>query len=146
MDQNSEKIGRRKFLTSLMGAVIAVAGGMGIFMAGGFLYPVARKKPEPRFICFSGDVPHDKPLEISDPAGRKVLLMRKQDGSLMAISTTCTHLGCTVYYREAKKIFECPCHQGVFDYEGNPVSGPPQTPLERYPVDIRDEMVFIQFS
>ena len=78
--------------------------------------------------------------------GRKVLLMRRKNNELMAISTECTHLGCSVYYRPGKRIFDCPCHQGVFDFEGNPISGPPTRPLERYPVEVRESKIFVHFS
>ncbi len=84
--------------------------------------------------------------EIKDPKGRTVLLMRQSTGSLMAISTICTHLGCNVFYREKKAHFECPCHQGFFDMEGNVISGPPQRPLDRYPIEVRDGKVFVQYT
>ena len=146
MEDKSKSVSRRGFIVSLMAFFASVAGILGIFIAGGFLYPVARKNPEPLFICMTDEIPDSEPLVILDPAGRKVFLMRKPDGSLMAMSTVCTHLGCNVYYRKGKEIFECPCHQGVFDIEGNPVSGPPQIPLERYPVGIRNKMVFVYFG
>lgn len=146
--ENDEKvvIERRKFLSKLMLGGFALVGASSLFVAAGFLYPVSVKKPEPRFVCLVDQIPPDKPLEIEDPFGRKVLLMRRDDGELMAISTVCIHLGCMVFFRPQTKVFECPCHQGFFDYDGNPISGPPQTPLERYPVSVRDRMVFIQFS
>ena len=112
----------------------------------GFLYPIPRETPPALFACLESEIPNGKPLEISDPQGRKVLLMRKADGGIMAIRTVCSHLGCTVFYRPKTKMFECPCHQGVFDEEGNPVSGPPQTPLGRYPIEARNGKIFIQFA
>jgi cytochrome b6-f complex iron-sulfur subunit len=124
----------------------ALATGAFALISAGFLYPVPRRRPRATFVGFLSRVPETEPLEIRDLRGRKILLLRASGGDLLAMSTVCTHLGCAVYYRPDKKMFDCPCHQGVFDREGNPVSGPPQRPLERYPVEVRDGKVFVQFS
>jgi cytochrome b6-f complex iron-sulfur subunit len=51
-----------------------------------------------------------------------------------------------VYYRPQKKVFECPCHQGVFDADGNPTAGPPVSPLNKYETEVRGGKVFVQFA
>lgn len=48
---------------------------------------------------------------------------------LTIFSSTCTHLSCNVIWREEDKIFECPCHAGRFDANGQPIAGPPTKPL-----------------
>jgi Rieske Fe-S protein len=143
-----ELIDRRQAMNKLSLGTLSVLGGFGVFVAGGFLYPIPKKKPPALFVCLESQAPEAKgqSLEIQDPRGRKVLLMRETDGGLSAIRTVCTHLGCAVFYRPDKNIFECPCHQGVFDAQGNPVSGPPETPLQRYPLEVREGKVFIQFA
>ena len=144
MVENVEDQGRRSFLGTLSATAMAVAGGVFAYLGGGFLYPVKRRKPPPLFVCLESQVPQGESLEILDPQGRKVLLMRKPDGPLMAIGTVCSHLGCAVYYRPRRGVFECPCHQGFFDAEGNPISGPPRRPLDRYPIEVRDGKVIVQ--
>jgi len=146
LTDNSNNTERRSFLAILSGSAMALLGVAAGFIGAGFLYPVGRKKPPALFVALEQDISEDYAMEIKDPAGRKVLLMKDPDGKLMAISTVCTHLGCTVYYRKKKGIFECPCHDGIFDGQGNPVSGPPQTPLPRYDVEVRDKKVFVQFA
>jgi cytochrome b6-f complex iron-sulfur subunit len=143
-----ELIDRRQAMSKLSLGALFVLGGSCVFVAGGFLYPIPKKKPPALFVCLEAQAPKaaGESLEILDPKGRKVLLMREIDGLLSAIETVCTHLGCAVFYRPDKDIFECPCHQGVFDAQGNPVSGPPETPLQRYPLEVRDGKVFIQFA
>jgi len=42
----------------------------------------------------------------------------------------CTHLGCPYYWNPDRNLFLCPCHDGVFDIQGNVVSGPPPRPLD----------------
>ena len=146
MDSKPVDKERRKFLGWISGAAVALLGIFAGFVGGGFLSPIERKKPKALFVCLRSEVPGRGPLEIKDPFGRKVLLMSKSGRELIAVGTICSHLGCTVFYRPEKNIFECPCHNGVFDGEGNPVSGPPQEPLKRYPVTVRQGKVFIQFA
>jgi len=146
MQENPESVERRKFLGKLTALAVSVLGGFAAFIAGGFLYPVQRRKPPALFVCLESELPPGRPLEIKDPKGRSVLLMRKTDGPLLAVGTVCSHLGCQVFYRPKKKQFDCPCHEGVFDAEGNPVSGPPRLPLDRYPTQVRRGKVFVQFS
>ncbi len=50
----------------------------------------------------------------------------------IAISTRCAHLGCPVRFVEAAGNFICPCHGGVYDFEGGVIGGPPVRPLDRF--------------
>ena len=145
---NEHLIDRRKALSKLSIGALSVLGGAGLFLAGGFLYPIPKETPPALFVCLESQAPRTvgQSLNILDPQGRKVLLMREAAGTLSAIRTVCTHLGCAVFYRPDKEIFECPCHQGIFDAQGNPISGPPERPLQRYPLEVRDGKVFIQFA
>ena len=50
----------------------------------------------------------------------------------VAISTRCSHVGCPVRYIPASQRFACPCHGGVYDFEGKVEGGPPVRPLDRF--------------
>jgi menaquinol-cytochrome c reductase iron-sulfur subunit len=50
----------------------------------------------------------------------------------VAISTRCAHLGCPVRYIQASQKFVCPCHGGVYGFQGNVEGGPPVRPLDRF--------------
>jgi Rieske Fe-S protein len=50
----------------------------------------------------------------------------------IAISTRCAHLGCPVRFVRASSTFICPCHGGVYDFEGKVIGGPPVRPLDRF--------------
>ena len=52
--------------------------------------------------------------------------------SYIAISTRCAHLGCPVRFVAAAGNFICPCHGGVYDFEGKVIGGPPVRPLDRF--------------
>ena len=82
-------------------------------------------------------------------AGRSTVYMRKRNKSLdsdkpdrynhfIAISTRCMHLGCPVSYKPAAQRFICPCHGGVYDFEGKVAGGPPVRPLDRFYTRVRN--------
>ena len=48
------------------------------------------------------------------------------------------HLGCPVRYVEASERFICPCHGGVYDFEGKVSGGPPVRPLDRFYTRVRN--------
>jgi menaquinol-cytochrome c reductase iron-sulfur subunit len=55
----------------------------------------------------------------------------------IAISTRCAHLGCPVRFVKAAGNFICPCHGGVYDFEGKVIGGPPVRPLDRFQTRVR---------
>ena len=67
------------------------------------------------------------------------ILLRTAEDEVVGWSQKCTHLGCVVYYAEEENLLECPCHEGFFSAEtGRVVSGPPERPLPRVLLEIRD--------
>jgi Rieske Fe-S protein len=64
------------------------------------------------------------------------ILVRGEDGRMVAYSQVCTHLSCAVVYRPDRNVLFCPCHQGVFSTaEGVPTAGPPTRRLPRIRLD-----------
>jgi menaquinol-cytochrome c reductase iron-sulfur subunit len=61
----------------------------------------------------------------------------------IAISTRCAHLGCPVRFARASSTFICPCHGGVYDFEGQVIGGPPVRPLDRFQTRVNDGQVEI---
>ncbi|MBC7794521.1 MAG: FAD-dependent oxidoreductase [Clostridia bacterium] len=62
---------------------------------------------------------------------RKLADYRSPEGELSVLSATCTHLKCIVYWNQAESSWDCPCHGRRFDVRGQPIEGPPVTPLAR---------------
>lgn len=56
-----------------------------------------------------------------------------------ALSTVCTHLGCTPNWLEAESKFKCPCHGSGFRKTGINFEGPAPRPLERYRIAWADD-------
>lgn len=77
-------------------------------------------------------------------ADRKfTVFVRRTEEGLTCFDPACTHLGCRIELQAAKGRFLCPCHGGVFDAEGQVVSGPPPKPLETHPVKLEGGQIWI---
>ncbi len=58
---------------------------------------------------------------------------------IFALSTVCTHLGCTPNWLESEKKFKCPCHGSGFKLSGVNFEGPAPRPLERFAIRKTEE-------
>ena len=72
-----------------------------------------------------------------------VLVMRKDDQSIMAIDPTCTHAGCTVEWEDNQNAFICPCHQSLFQQDGTRIEGLASSDLAQYEVKIENNKIFV---
>jgi cytochrome b6-f complex iron-sulfur subunit len=52
----------------------------------------------------------------------------------VALSSICTHQGCTIGYSPSANNFPCPCHGSVFSTSGSVLNGPAPTAVKSYPV------------
>lgn len=115
--------------------------------AGGFalrfLYP---RKQAPRlrsiYVARLADLPDGGARRFVDLRGAPVQVLRRGD-RVLALSTVCPHLGCQVHWEGDKQRFLCPCHNAVFDAEGNVVSGPPPRGLDRYEAEVLGGGVYL---
>lgn len=80
---------------------------------------------------------------ITAPTKALAFITKESDGTILAISATCTHLGCIVSWIEEDNFFKCPCHDGRYDSKGKVMSGPPPAPLLRHPVKIEDGQLLL---
>jgi len=136
---------RRELLKSLFAFVPLGVSFAGIsFMGLSFLSPSDRGNVERKiFATDLEDIPLNETKRFKDLQGKDLLLIRTGEKEVKALSTVCTHLGCTVYWQKEKSQFYCPCHQGIFDPDGNVLSGPPPKPLNTYKVEVDGNNVYI---
>ena len=65
------------------------------------------------------------------PDGSPILVIRKSATSYLALSTKCTHMGCTVDPPQ-NGVISCPCHGSQYDLSGNVIQGPAPNSLRKY--------------
>lgn len=91
--------------------------------------------------------PVDYSLEVQDGYMKtqrtySAFLHRKGD-TVTAFDPTCPHLGCHVQFKDRKRRYVCPCHGGVFDEDGNHLSGPPPRGLTRIPSKVENGRIWL---
>ncbi len=69
--------------------------------------------------------------------------LSEDENGYVAISTRCAHLGCPVRFVQAAGNFICPCHGGVYGFQGEVIGGPPVRPLDRFQTRVTDRIVEI---
>ena len=138
-------LSRKAFLDWLLGTT---ATGLSLAV----LYPVGRfLVPPPAGEAMVGSVTLPFPASELAPnsgrtfnfGGKPALVVRTPSGEIRAFSARCTHLDCTVQYREDLGHIWCACHNGHFDLTGRNIAGPPPSPLPRYEVNQRGEQIVV---
>jgi quinol---cytochrome c reductase iron-sulfur subunit, bacillus type len=72
-----------------------------------------------------------------------VWLRRSADGSILALSATCPHLGCGIG-QDASGGFACPCHDSRFGPDGAHQKGPSPRDMDPLPVKVEEGRVLVQ--
>jgi cytochrome b6-f complex iron-sulfur subunit len=67
------------------------------------------------------------------------IVVRTAEGEIRAFSAVCTHLDCTVQFKNDTSQLWCACHNGTYDLGGAVISGPPPRALEQFVVNLRGE-------
>jgi len=137
---------RRKLIKSILVFIpfsSAFTGFIGIGIR--FITPVKHATERRIFTIHLDELEINATRVFQDLRGKDLMLVRTSEREVKAISTTCTHLGCSVHWQPEKMEFYCPCHQGRFDKNGNVIAGPPPRPLDSYRVELEGDNVFIYF-
>ena len=105
----------------------------------------------PHFVANLADI-GDKVIRFTtDTLVGYVLLSDGDDnevpkGEVVAMSASCTHMGCIVQWQDADRSFHCPCHGGIFTEYGKPGQNSPiryLTSLPRLETRIKDGKVYV---
>ena len=64
-----------------------------------------------------------------------VFVIKKSDSNFLVLSNKCTHLGCSVSWKDDRQEFICPCHDAQFGLDGKVRGGPPPRPLDSFSGD-----------
>jgi Rieske Fe-S protein len=154
-----ESMTRRAVFTVGGQALGGIAGAAIVLPALGFAVAPIFDKPEETWQAVGpiGDFVPDTYLprvitivEGIGDAGKSTVYVRQGSpdldepaNSYVAISTRCAHLGCPVKFVQAAGNFICPCHGGVYGFDGQVIGGPPVRPLDRFQTRVTDDQVEI---
>lgn len=73
-----------------------------------------------------------------------IFVIRRDEKTLVGLSGVCTHLHCVLAWNGEQRSLDCPCHQGVFDLNGNVVTGPTSRSLRRYDIETRLGRIYVR--
>jgi cytochrome b6-f complex iron-sulfur subunit len=102
-----------------------------------FLFPNVSFEPS---LKFTADAPGSYSLGVNEryKENHRVWIVREPAG-FYALSTKCTHLGCTSNWLQTERKFKCPCHGSGYDISGVNFEGPAPRPLERFQITLTDD-------
>lgn len=136
---------RRRFLDWLIRISGTALGGLVLYPVVRYLVPPrAPEAPTRRVVAAKVDELTPGSYKIFPFGGLPGILIRSDDGEYHALSATCTHLDCTVQYREDEHLIWCACHDGRYNLDGKNVSGPPPRPLEHFQVHVVGEDIVVE--
>jgi Rieske Fe-S protein len=138
---------RRSFIDILLSTSLGATALSAIYPVIQFLIPPALSESAQNNVI-SGTASELKPnsAKIFKFGSRPALLVRTPAGELRAFTAICTHLNCTVQYREDLQHIWCACHDGRFDLNGINVGGPPPRPLEEYAVNLSGDDIVVSWQ
>lgn len=151
-----ERASRRGFVVRIIQGTYAVIGATLAFVVGGAVVAPSFGRRQSMWL-HAGDIdsledgtPLPITLRVARPDGpsemvdRKIVYLVKTGTEVRALDSTCTHLGCRTRFNTESQLIECPCHGGVYDVNGQVVSGPPPAPLRAMTTRIDDGKVMVQ--
>ena len=132
--------GRTKFLSwfelAWISFVAATGGALSLVLR--FMFPNVLFEPKS---TFKAGFPDEYEVGLVDERWKEkygVWIIRVTEG-MYALSTICTHLGCTPNWLGTEQKFKCPCHGSGFYRTGINFEGPAPRPLERYRIGLADD-------
>jgi len=131
---------RRTFIKWSMigwGAFTAIVMGYGTMFLR-FLFPNVLFEPKQ---TFKAGFPDEYVSgEVSERWQNKYAVwLVRDDEKIFALSTVCTHLGCTPNWLSNENKFKCPCHGSGFYKTGINFEGPAPRPLERFKISLAED-------
>ena len=148
MSKNTEKIPKtEKTRRSLLNILWIILGGIALaeFVAVAFAFLRPRKSKaggeNADSVITAGAVERFRPNSVTAFVRGRFYLARLENGGFLALSRTCTHLGCTVPWVEKEMKFACPCHGSAFDITGNVIDAPAPRALNIYPITIENNII-----
>jgi menaquinol-cytochrome c reductase iron-sulfur subunit len=148
---------RRRFLERVIQIVQGTIAATVAFLAGGAVAAPAFTRRQETWLAAGvlDDLVDEEPTPVVIRVAREdgyaqvvdrqvVFLVKNGADSVIALSSTCTHLGCRVSWVAETQQLKCPCHGGVYDKTGAVLAGPPPAALPRLSTRVEGGQVLVQ--
>lgn len=145
VNMEEKRATRRSFLGKLLAGTLLVGGGASLSSIFAYLFPPegisSRLNPQLVKVGKAVDIPPGKGKLVL-AGGEPVWIVHLVRG-FVGISALCTHKGCIIRWEKERKVFSCPCHEGLFDEHGNVISGLPRRPLTLFRVGLVHDDLYV---
>jgi Rieske Fe-S protein len=151
---------RRKFLKKMGGLAAMTTFGLSFFTSCG--EDESPQPPRANIVDNNDDDDKDTGVTVSgntitidldivtelNSSGGWILILDAQtlvvnDGQIKALTSVCTHSNCDRNWSLTNGNFVCSCHGSVFTTNGAVVNGPANRPLNRFNVEVTDNIVTV---
>jgi len=132
---------RRAFLWKAWIGLVFVGAAELVWVMVDLIRPRPSRSGGESTVITAGPTDAFEPDSVTAFPQGKFYLVRLEDGGFLAVSRTCTHLGCTVPWIETEHRFVCPCHSSAFDIHGEVVNPPAPRALDLFEVRIENRIV-----
>jgi Rieske Fe-S protein len=137
--------GRRRFFNKLW----AVLGSLACLELGWLSFSILRSGKEKKnadnkdVIIKAGTIEDFAINSVTAIPQGQFYLSCLEDGSFLALSRTCTHLGCSVPWDVEAHKFICPCHGSSFATTGEVLTPPATRSLNTHPLRIENGFIYV---
>jgi nitrite reductase/ring-hydroxylating ferredoxin subunit len=148
---------RRRFFSRVITTIhTAIGATLGVILGGSILSPLFGSREESWLAAGSlALLPDNRPTPVTIRLAREdgynqiverrtVFLVKTGAADVLALDSTCTHLGCRVSWNAETQELICPCHGGVYDATGAVKAGPPPAPLARLATRVDGDLIQVQ--
>ena len=137
LDEAMDRRSFIKWITLGWAAFAAVVAGYGTLVLR-YMFPNVLFEPKQSFLA--GMIDDYTVGEVSERYKERfgVWIVRDPE-KIYALSTVCTHLGCTPNWLPNEGKYKCPCHGSGFYSNGINFEGPAPRPLERFRITLSDD-------
>jgi Rieske Fe-S protein len=142
--QREKESGRRNFLDTLL-KLSVFAWALSIFypIIAYFKIPTEAESTPNSIVAAKVNELKPNQGKVFRFGNQPAILVKTPEGQWKCFSAVCTHLQCTVQYRNDLQKVWCACHNGIYDLNGTNIAGPPPRALTEFKVSTKGQDVIV---
>jgi nitrite reductase/ring-hydroxylating ferredoxin subunit len=147
---HGELVSRRGYIGQILSASLGAFCGLMLVLGKRYLWP--QRRPLYKEIRVEGWLQAASAGEVTQNRlkqfayGKIPGVIIGDRGEMQAFSLLCSHLGCVLNWSPDRRAFICPCHGGEFNSRGQAIVKPPEEPLKKFAVQVREDRIYVKPS